>query len=78
MNKETYFTKMCNGSLVDGIHMTYLDENFACDSCNLGKINRKSYQETRSCLSAKVYARDRPCIYTRAGELRAPEIIRSQ
>jgi len=36
------------------------------------------YQETRSCLSAKVYARDEPCIYTRAGELRAPEIIRSQ
>jgi len=36
------------------------------------------YQETRSCLSAKVYARDGPCIYTRAGELRAPEIIRSQ
>jgi len=30
------------------------------------------------CLSAKVYARDRPCIYTRAGKLRAPEIIRSQ
>jgi len=35
------------------------------------------YQETRSCLSAKVYARDRPCIYTRAGEVRASEIIRS-
>jgi len=36
------------------------------------------YQETRSYLSAKMYAWDRPCIYTRAGELRAPEIIRSQ
>jgi len=35
------------------------------------------HQETRSCLSAKVYARDGQCIYTRAGELRAPE-IRSQ
>jgi len=37
-----------------------------------------SYQETRSCLSTKVYARDGPCIYMRAGDLRAPEIIRSQ
>jgi len=36
------------------------------------------YQETWSCLSAKVYARNGPCIYTWAGELRAPEIIRSQ
>jgi len=36
------------------------------------------YQETWSCLSAKAYARDGQCIYTRAGELRAPEIIRSQ
>jgi len=30
------------------------------------------------CLSAKVYVRSRPCINTRASELRAPEIIRSQ
>jgi len=29
-------------------------------------------------VSAKVYARDRLCIYTRAGELQASEIIRSQ
>jgi len=36
------------------------------------------HQETRSCFSAKVYARDRLCIYTRTGELRALEIIRSQ
>jgi len=33
---------------------------------------------SRNTVSAKVYARDELCIYTRAGELRAPEIIRSQ
>jgi len=43
VNKE-YFTKMCNGSLVDGINKTYFDESFACDSCDLGKINRKPHR----------------------------------
>jgi len=39
VNKD-YFAKMCNDNLVDGIRMTC----FACDSCNLGKINRKPHR----------------------------------
>jgi len=38
------------------------------------QINIKRYGR----VSALKCARNRPCIYTRAGELRAPEIIRSQ